>query len=294
MKKSTLGALLASVSPVALLVGVPAADAADMAIRKAPPVAAPPPTFSWTGCYVGAHVGWGWGKNNYRESSETNASTTSNFVNGSGNVTSVTSGSSSFSAANGSIDTSGGLFGGQVGCNYQFAGNWVAGIQGDFAGTDINGTGNDPLGVGHAIRVKTEWLASVTARLGLTAFDNLALFYVKGGVAWDRNKWDLSSAANVFNPAVFSESRTGWTVGGGAEWVLWNPHWTAFAEFNYYQFQHGGHNVTGSSSSSTTSSPGFSNGAPIINNTTSTTNSLFQTGSQHIETVKVGVNYKWW
>jgi len=285
-KPAAIGALLASASPIALLLGGPA-DAADMGLRKAPPIAAPPPAYSWTGCYVGAHVGWGWGRNNFSESTST--STSVNVTSAGGCITN--SSFTNFNHANGNIDTSGGLFGGQVGCNYQFASNWVAGIQGDFAGTDFNGTSNDPLGVGGAIRVKTDWLASVTARLGVTAFDNLALFYVKGGVAWDQNKWDLSSATNFFNPAVFSETRTGWTIGAGSEWVLWNPHWTAFVEFNYYQFNHGAHNVAGSSTSSSTT-PGFNGSGPIITTTTTTTNSLFQTGSQHIEAVKVGVNYK--
>src|SRR5260370_40567861 len=65
----TLGApmkktLLAGVAAVALLAAAPAI-AADLGPRmpvKAPPVAAPVPYFSWTGCYLGAHLGWGWGK----------------------------------------------------------------------------------------------------------------------------------------------------------------------------------------------------------------------------------------
>ena len=35
------------------------ANAADLAIRKAPPP--PAPVSSWTGLYIGAHVGTGWG-----------------------------------------------------------------------------------------------------------------------------------------------------------------------------------------------------------------------------------------
>jgi len=297
MKKSVaLGALLASASPIALLIGGPA-TAADLALKTPRPMyAPPPPAFSWTGCYVGAHVGWGWGRNNFSESSSSTTTVVTVSSAGTGSTT-----SSSFRSASSRIDSSGGLFGGQVGCNYQFGSgwagsNWVVGIQGDFAGTDINGTANDPLGpsasgAGGAIRLKTEWLASVTARLGVTAFDNQALFYIKGGGAWDRNKWDLSSAANAFNPAVFSETRSGWTIGGGAEWVLWSPRWTAFVEFNYYDFRHGGSSVTGNSTSTSTG-VGFSGTAPIITTTTTTTHNIFSTGSQQIETVKVGVNYK--
>jgi len=56
--------LLASVAGVALVAGAPA-DAADLGQRpvyKAPPVVAPVPVFTWTGCYIGAHGGFGWGR----------------------------------------------------------------------------------------------------------------------------------------------------------------------------------------------------------------------------------------
>jgi outer membrane immunogenic protein len=275
MKKSATIALLASASPVALLLGS-SADAADLA-RKAPaPMVAPAPVYSWTGCYVGGHVGWGWGRNNYTESS------TTNFFNSLGSFT-----RSASSAASAGVDTSGGLFGGQLGCNYQFAPTWVFGVQGDFAGTDFNGTGNDPLFpfTNSTVHLKTDWLASITARLGVTAFNNQALFYVKGGAAWDHNKWDVHNAAAFFSPATFSGTSTGWTIGGGAEWTLWSPNWTAFVEYNYYQFRHGPSATTDFSSSS-------SCGVSGAFTCTSNTHNTFTTGKQQINTVKVGVNYK--
>ena len=166
--------LLASVSPAAL-VFAGAANAADLPLKAA--MAAPVPAYSWTGCYAGAHVGWGWGQQR----------PTDGFFGS----------SSGGRSAKGSLDTSGGLFGGQVGCNYQFAGNWVVGLQGDLAGTDINGKGRDPLFgfKGATVALKTDWLASVTGRVGLTSSDHLALYYAKGGVAWDHNQWDLSNLA---------------------------------------------------------------------------------------------------
>jgi outer membrane immunogenic protein len=263
--------LLASVSAIALVVASASAatlfsdpaNAADLARKAPPPMVAPAPAYSWTGCYVGAHVGWGWGHANHTQSSFS---------------------SSFFGSANGGVNTNGALFGGQVGCNYQFAGwspwaggNWVIGVQGDFAGTDINGKGNDPFGEGgETIGLKTQWLASVTGRIGVTAFNNQALFYVKGGGAWARNQWDISNTELVvdsdsFGPGVFSETRSGWTVGGGAEWTLWSPNWTAFVEYNFYRLD-GGTNQS----------------ARCFETFTCT----FSTGKQEINTVKVGVNYK--
>jgi outer membrane immunogenic protein len=257
--------LLASVSAIALVIASASAatlfsdpaNAADLrpAMRAPPPMAPPAPVFSWTGCYVGAHVGWGWGNAHHSQGSFT-----------SGVVT-----------ANGGINTNGGLFGGQVGCNYEFWGNWVVGVQGDFAGTDINGKGNDPFGDfdGNFIALKTEWLASVTGRVGYAFYNNQVLVYAKGGGAWIRNQWDVSASELTSDGdsglGLFSENRSGWTVGGGVEWTLWSPNWTAFVEYNFYRFNDG------------TTQTG---GCFEVDTCT------FRTGKQDINTVKVGVNYK--
>src|ERR1700758_468876 len=94
-----LGALLAS-----------PALAADLPpqVYKAP--LPPPPVYIWTGCYIGANIGWAQAKNRV-----------------------LLDGVEDFS---GSIDGFAG--GGQVGCDYQFASNWVVGIQGLFDGTGID------------------------------------------------------------------------------------------------------------------------------------------------------------
>ena len=248
--------LLASVSTVALIIAGNA-NSADLP-RKAPSMVAATAPYSWTGCYVGAHVGWGWGRQNVTQSS-------SSFSSASGNT------------ASGGLDSSGGWFGGQVGCNYQFAGSWVAGLQGDLAGADINGRGDDPLSVlnssssPYTIGVKTDWIESVTGRLGMTAWNDRTLFYVKGGVAWDHNQWDLHDAYLSYTPSQLSETRSGWTVGGGVEWAF-VANWSAFAEFNYYDFGDG-----------TTFTQTSGSGA-----------NTFSTGSQTIETAKIGVNYKFY
>src|SRR5688572_12622732 len=50
-------ALLAGTSLLGL---ASVASAADLAIRKAPPPPPPPPIWSWSGFYIGAHVGGAW------------------------------------------------------------------------------------------------------------------------------------------------------------------------------------------------------------------------------------------
>src|SRR6516165_4425149 len=113
---STRRVLLASVSAVALFIASEA-KSADLPVKA--PIIAPAPIFSWTGCYVGGHVGFGWGRNHHTQTGSTAFS-------GVSGGTIVENG-----AARGAVDTSGGLIGGQVGCNYQYASNWVFGVQGD-------------------------------------------------------------------------------------------------------------------------------------------------------------------
>src|SRR5215813_5010973 len=100
--------LLAGVAAGALAIAG-AAQAADLRMPVKAPIAAPP-AFSWSGCYVGAHWGWGWGKQ------------TGRGFNGA---------DGSFNTTYGSFDNkiSGPLFGGQLGCNYQWPGsNFVVGV----------------------------------------------------------------------------------------------------------------------------------------------------------------------
>ena len=70
----------------------------------------PPPVYTWTGCYVGAGIGYGMWNQNHRE------------LNRDGSVDSGNS-------------TSGGRgwFGtGQIGCDYQVASSWVIGAFADY------------------------------------------------------------------------------------------------------------------------------------------------------------------
>src|SRR5688572_33194239 len=86
---------LALLSSVALLAAGPA-NAADMPTKAPPRPVAVPPAFSWSGCYIGGNVGWGWG--------DTNGTLLDPLFFGPGQ-----------------IEVDGWLAGGQVVCNYQFA-----------------------------------------------------------------------------------------------------------------------------------------------------------------------------
>ena len=105
----------------------------------------------------------------------------------------------------------------QAGCDYQFAGGFVLGIQGDYAWADAEGSHDSALEFGVAYHSKIRSLASVTGRIGY-AWDRF-LGYVKGGGAWERD--DYSASTIVLGTAYTArETRSGWTIGLGAEYAF--------------------------------------------------------------------------
>jgi outer membrane immunogenic protein len=195
MKKILLGG-------VALMaLGTASAFAADLPARtytKAP-VYAPAPIYNWTGFYIGGHVG--------------GAFETSDFT---GFAT--TGDRSSF------------LGGGQLGADYQFAPNWVLGIEGQYSWVDLNRTGT--LGT-LTVNDRTRGLGSVTGRLGYTW--GPGLLYVKGGAGF-RDSSDVTAAIGGVPVAIASDNHdVGYTVGAGLEYMF-APSWSAKLEYQYYNF----------------------------------------------------------
>jgi outer membrane immunogenic protein len=205
MKKLMLAsAALASLSIPAL--------AADLAV-KAPVL----PSFTWTSCFLGAHAGGSWGRKDITDPValvEENAFLTP--------ATGVTTGQ---------VNPSGAVIGGQFGCDYQFAPNWVAGVEGSASGATMKGsTTVDLVDVGDTARVtaRTDFLGSVTGRLGY-AVDRW-LYYVKGGAAWAGDKYTVVGNGFGFEGL---DTRSGWTVGAGIEWAF-SRNWSARLEYDYY------------------------------------------------------------
>lgn len=193
------------------LVGFTAqASAADISrpVGKAP-IVEPIQYFSWTGFYLGAHVGYGWAKTDW----------------------SFPGGATSFA----SHDTNGFLAGGQIGFNYQF-GQWVLGIEADGSWTDMNNsTGCLLAPISCSTDVK--WMALVTGRLGWAAWDR-ALLYVKGGAAFADHEFTVSAPVPIiFLPVATraSDTRVGWTIGAGLEYAF-APNWSAKIEYNFIDF----------------------------------------------------------
>jgi len=182
------------------------AIAADLAVKA--PVA--PQPFSWTGCFVGVHAGGDFSFDKIRSS--------------------------------GDFSSTGFIGGGQIGCDYQFASNWVVGAEGRAAWSSLTsktaGLGNfGGVIIPTRFTVSNDFLASATARIGYSFAGNW-LAYSRGGVAWTREKID-----NVVTPPLLgfpvdpkaTVTRTGWTAGVGLEWAF-APRWSTNFAYDYYDF----------------------------------------------------------
>lgn len=183
--------------------------AADLPVRM-PVRAAAIASMNWTGCYVGAHIGGGWGRKDFSDPTGLNFAPAGRVI---------------------QVDTEGFLGGGQAGCNYQVVTNWAVGIDGDFSWADAEGSVPDPFFANKNVVAQTKWLASATGRLGYT-WDRWML-YGKGGAAWASDKYDTTNPVRY--DFTSSEIRTGWIVGAGVEWAFWH-NWSAKLEFDHFDF----------------------------------------------------------
>ena len=221
--------LLLSATMVAAVAATGPAFAADIPVKapRAPVVV--PVAYSWSGCYIGGNGGGLWARKDYSITAPPIAVPA---------VGAFAGGVVPFGTIPlGSQDLSGWALGGQVGCNIQ-TGSWVFGIQGDYDWTNSSATTTGflpgtPFGASETANIRG--LGSVTGRVGY-AWDRM-LWYVKGGVAWERDNYNFVAtfAGFPFLAATASDTRTGWTVGAGAEYAF-TDYLTGFIEGDYYDF----------------------------------------------------------
>ena len=183
------------------------AFAADLPSRKAPPVyAAPAPIFTWTGVYLGGHVGYQWGS----------SSSLAVFVPTGAAIVGLPS-----------YSPNGVVGGAHVGYNWQVA-NFVFGLEGDVDGTSYKGS--NTAGLTYTTRIDVE--GSIRGRVGI-AWDR-ALFYATGGGAFAgiRNTYSFGGSF-----VGIGKTRAGYTVGGGIEYAV-TPNWSVRGEYRYTNFGH--------------------------------------------------------
>jgi outer membrane immunogenic protein len=167
----------------------------------APIYGGPPPVIAlnWTGCYLGGHIGGGFVDKTFGQVVD-------------GAIPSTFGAPTTFAVSDNSIDlgSTGFLAGGQVGCNLQFAGNWVIGVEADASWANPQGGGGSRQqlesadlngafpGITTAVSsnafafAKTDFIATATGRIGYT-FGRLGqgMVYAKGGAAWARDKYQF-------------------------------------------------------------------------------------------------------
>jgi outer membrane immunogenic protein len=136
---------------------------------------------SWSGFYIGANGGYGWGDTSYAIIPDP------------------------------TVTLKGGLVGGQIGYNLQF-GSWVVGAEGDIDGADLTGSVFDS-NAGGPLSLKTKELASLRARLGYLVTSDL-LAYGTGGAGWTST--DINANGGTGNISTW-----GGVAGGGIEYKFY-------------------------------------------------------------------------
>ncbi len=296
--------LLASAAIMALT-GV--ALAADLPSRAPPPVyLPPPPVFTWTGLYVGINAGYTWSNNNTVDTDAIPGGCDPAFPG-----CTVTPNFSVTSASLATFDlpakTDGFIGGGQIGYNYQFNNSFVAGIEADIQGvagshssSSFGSTlGNpnfplEPIVQSASVSKRLDYLGTVRGRLGFLITPTL-LIYGTGGLAYGGVNPSTSIAQTVTNdPGLpfsyssagnLSNSRVGWTAGGGGEW-LFAPNWSLKVEYLYYDLGRVTYSL----------SPLVNNGGPLSAAPGSVFSSAFPQSSTRFRgnIVRAGLNYHFW
>jgi len=227
--------------------------------------AGPTTIFSWTGWYVGLNAGG-----------------SSNRIGHSVTVPGFF-GSSSSGRARGAI------FGAQTGFNWQFAPQWVAGLEGDInylSAKRTSGFSFRSVATGEELvgtqRSKVRWLSTIRGRFGPTW--NRTFFFATGGLAIGGVNSSVMATARELDggpdTTQYSTSRssvrTGWTVGGGVEHAF-TDRVSAKLEYLHYDLGDIGYTVIG------VITGGVGNGFPL---------SWPATARYSGDIIRVGVNVK--
>jgi outer membrane immunogenic protein len=243
--------------------GLTSASAADLAARPVykAPIVAPIPT--WQGFYIGVNAGGAIASND----------TTSNGVLRGGapglpaGLQAVLGLPLTAGLFNDSFRHSpaGAVLGGQIGYNFQWAPNFVVGLEADWQWTSqkdtatVGGCAAAPATIAGVIAVivagapltanclseeqKLTNFGTARARAGVVVNDSL--WYVTGGGAWGtvKDSYAYTSTSNIATiPGVipafpagagnFSHNKAGWTIGGGVETRL-GYNWSLKLEYLY-------------------------------------------------------------
>lgn len=240
---------------------------------------------SFAGGYIGLNAGGTWGTSDYSTDAGCRPTTFAVFCDST--ASSAVNGPAVARSGTGSLSSSGFTGGIQAGYNWQ-VGRIVFGGEGDFGafslGKSVNPTGVFPqpfLGTNYSLTesMSTDWLITVRGRLGVTVAPQL-LLYGTAGVALTDFQFSTSYADNAIDSTFpggagstsISNVITGWTIGGGGEWLL-DGRWSIKAEYLYIDF-------------------GSTNIPVALSNTEDYTQTMSVDADLSAQVARVGVNYR--
>ncbi len=217
-----------------------------LAGTAAPVYAGEAPLFA--GAYVGLNAGAAWGSSSYatKPGCVPDDGVFCNFS----QPASIANGTAVATSGTGELSPAGFTGGIQGGYNWQND-KIVFGGEGDFGAFNLSQSESPSgvfpfpfLGTTYALTesMSTQWLATLRGRLGYTVTPEL-LLYATGGLAFTDFKFSSSysdNAVSVLFPGGTGfgnrwEVKTGWTLGGGGEWLL-DRNWSIKAEYLYLDF----------------------------------------------------------
>ena len=171
-----------------------------------------PPTYDWTGFYVGAHFGGA-------------------FDIEDGTVGAAVLGGAMTKLARPRAAHLGGF---QLGYNWQVAPHWLAGVEGELSWSAIEGRTNY-INTTTAVSLQSNYnnIQMLAARLGYVR--GPLLTYVKLGGAWANIDYTVMAVGAVSGTATVNAERSGWMFGTGIEYEL-SRTWSAKAEYSFLDF----------------------------------------------------------
>lgn len=217
-----------------------------------------PPPYTWSGLYIGAHMG----------AALDESSVSDPFVDpilGTQHI------------FGDSVRSTGGFVGGKIGFNHQVGGT-VVGLEADINWADLEGT-NTCFAAGTfflaaTCQEHTDAFGTLAGRLGwVVGSQGRTLLYGKGGLAWIHKDVEIAMNNPFTNTTNSSLTQWGWTVGGGVEYKL-SGRWSATLEYDFLSFAN--HDVA-------TPNPGVLPFAPDGRNVGL---------GEDVHTVRLGINYK--
>jgi len=245
------------------------------------------PPAVWNGFYIGGNVGSAWPQ------ADVNTVTRNALV--SGLPSNVPGESTRLGTGSVPLQANGFIGGGQVGYDDQFAGAWVIGLAADIQGladADTSalraravGLGSGTPGIGVITSSEgLDWLGTVRGRLGFLVAPTF-LAYATGGLAYGEVNSSTKIAEAFGSPSALiaqgtsfgssSDTRVGWTVGGGIAWKF-ASHWTADGQYLYYDLGNTSYNL---------SPLKIANGATVVEDLSQSTANF--TG----QIARLGINY---